>query len=399
MAAPAVRARALLARSASRRPGIGAMAAPAPAVGDAVAPAAAAKHEHAPPPPLTITLAPRVAPVRLVRRYKRFLADVLFPGATAVTTVHCPNTGPMTGLLPLSSGDEDCDGGPGAPPAPGARTFRAFVSTSASTTRKYAHTLEAVVPEGPGEDGRTIVGVHSAAANRVVAALAAAGALDDDDDDGGSGGEGGSGEGGSGGGGTSSGLGGVVVGAKAEVPYGSGGGKKGSSSPASRADFLFTLDGGGEVVAEVKSVTLAGGRVSGSGNGRVGLFPDTVSVRAARHAEELAAVAASPSSSRSAAAIFLIQRGDCSSFAPCHAADPAYGAALTAAAGAGVRLVALRAALSFVPDGENENSGSLVLTYGGRAAVDLEHGRAEAVAAAAAAENGGAGAAKKRARR
>ena len=78
---------------------------------------------------------------RLVRRYKRFLADVEMPDGEVIT-VHCPNTGAMTGLA-----------------EPGARVW---LSTSPVKTRKYAHTWELV--ETPGG----VACVHSASANRVV---------------------------------------------------------------------------------------------------------------------------------------------------------------------------------------------------------------------------------------
>ena len=60
---------------------------------------------------------------RLVKRYKRFLADVdLDTGETVTTT--CPNTGSMMGLL-----------------EPGSVVW---LSVSDSPTRKYKHTWELV---------------------------------------------------------------------------------------------------------------------------------------------------------------------------------------------------------------------------------------------------------------
>jgi len=78
---------------------------------------------------------------RLLRRYKRFLADIELPGGEVITA-HCPNTGAMTGCMPE-----------GAP---------VWLSTSSSKTRKYPHTWELVdTPQG-------MACIHSALANRVV---------------------------------------------------------------------------------------------------------------------------------------------------------------------------------------------------------------------------------------
>lgn len=78
----------------------------------------------------------------LLRRYKRFLADVELPDGTT-TTIHCANTGAMTGCS-----------------EPG---LEVWFSTSARPGRVYPHTLEVVcTPEG-------LVGVNTSRANALFA--------------------------------------------------------------------------------------------------------------------------------------------------------------------------------------------------------------------------------------
>ena len=86
---------------------------------------------------------------RLIRRYKRFLADVQLPGE--VITASCPNTGSMLGC---------CD--------PGSRVW---LSEHDSATRKYRHTWQIV------EVGGVMIGINTGLPNALVAEAIAGGAI------------------------------------------------------------------------------------------------------------------------------------------------------------------------------------------------------------------------------
>ena len=87
----------------------------------------------------------------LLRRYKRFLADIRLPSGEEIT-LHCPNTGSMKNCV---QPDSPC-----------------WFSTSDSKTRKYPHTLEIVtVPGGHW------AGINTGRANGLVAAALDAGLI------------------------------------------------------------------------------------------------------------------------------------------------------------------------------------------------------------------------------
>jgi sugar fermentation stimulation protein A len=93
-------------------------------------------------------------PATLVRRYKRFLADVVLPSGETVT-VHCANPGAMTGLN-----------------VPGARIW---LSKSVNANRKLPHSWELIEVDLGG--GVELVGINTAHPNRLAGEAIAAGLI------------------------------------------------------------------------------------------------------------------------------------------------------------------------------------------------------------------------------
>ncbi|WP_049723830.1 DNA/RNA nuclease SfsA [Gilvimarinus polysaccharolyticus] len=137
---------------------------------------------------------------QLLRRYKRFLADVELSDGSSLT-IHCPNTGSMRECL-----------APGSP---------CWFSHSDSKTRKYPNTWEvATTPTGD------LAGINTGRANALVREAIEAGVIAE--------------------------LDGYET-IKAEVKYG---------TENSRIDFLLT-GGGADCYVEVKNVTLMEGQGQG----------------------------------------------------------------------------------------------------------------------------------------
>jgi sugar fermentation stimulation protein A len=159
----------------------------------------------------------------LLRRYKRFLADVELADGSVVTAA-CPNTGSMLGC---------CE--------PGSRVW---LSESDSPTRKYRHTWEMVEVRPPGRGRAVMVGINTGLPNRLVAEAIGSGVIAE--------------------------LAGYET-IRREVAFG---------EERSRVDLLLESPGRAACYVEVKNVTAA---VTAG----VALFPDSVSARGTKHLREL----------------------------------------------------------------------------------------------------------------
>ena len=217
-------------------------------------------------------------PARLIRRYKRFLADVRLEeaggaGGGQEITVLCPNPGRMIGLdMPNS---------------------RIWLSLSDNPKRKYAHTWElSALPGG-------LVGINTNLPNAIAEEAIAAGRVPE--------------------------LAGYAS-LRREVRYGRN----------SRIDILLEDEGRPPCYVEIKNCHLM--REPGLAE-----FPDAVTARGLKHLEELGdAVEAGAR----AVMLYVVQREDCTRFAPAGDIDPAYAAGLERAKARGVEMLSYACKLS-----------------------------------------------------
>ena len=211
----------------------------------------------------------------LIKRYKRFLADVELKTGEIVTA-HCPNTGPMKGVL-VNGGE-------------------VRIRYTASPSRKLSWSWEqAKVKSQNGSE--CWVGVNTALSNKIVRLAIDQGFLKED-------------------------L-GEIGSIRQEVPYG--------KEKRSRIDLLLKPikeeKDQRSIYLEVKNTTWTSGLTA--------LFPDTVTERGQKHLRELIDVL---SHSR-AVLLPCITRTDVKYFAPGDSADPLYGELYRLALQSGVEII------------------------------------------------------------
>ena len=211
----------------------------------------------------------------LIKRYKRFLADIQIENGEIVTA-HCANTGPMKGLLNEGA--------------------KVRISFSSSTTRKLPWTWEQV--KVLGSDNKEVwVGINTLFANKLIRKVIEQNLLKDK-------------------------L-GEIAKIKSEVPYG--------KDKKSRIDFLLTPKSSNpdnrNIYVEVKNTTWT--------KNNVALFPDTETKRGQKHLIELKGLIPESKS----VLVPCITRKDIDYFAPGDESDPLYGVLFRESISAGMLLM------------------------------------------------------------
>ena len=197
----------------------------------------------------------------LIKRYKRFLADIKLKSGEIVTA-HCANTGPMKGLLTEEA--------------------KVRISVSSSPKRKLPFTLEqiSVLDRNNNE---VWVGINTLFANKLIKKVIEKDLLREK-------------------------IGEIEI-IKSEVPYG--------KDKKSRIDFFLTPKSSNpdnrNIYIEVKNTTWI--------TKDIALFPDTVTKRGQKHLIELKELIPRSKS----VLVPCITREDANFFAPGDEADPLYG--------------------------------------------------------------------------
>ena len=211
----------------------------------------------------------------LIKRYKRFLADIKIDGGDIVTA-HCANTGPMKGLLKEGA--------------------KVRISFSSSTKRKLSWTWEQVKVSG-SDNEEVWVGINTLFANKLIKKVIEQNLLKDKLGD--------------------------IAEIKSEVPYG--------KDKKSRIDFLLTPKSSNpdnrNIYIEVKNTTWT--------NNNVALFPDTETKRGQKHLIELKDLIPESKS----VLVPCITRKDVDYFAPGDEADPLYGKLFRESTNSGMLLI------------------------------------------------------------
>ncbi|WP_108446019.1 DNA/RNA nuclease SfsA [Halomonas denitrificans] len=228
---------------------------------------------------------PTLVPGTLLRRYKRFLADVRLDDGREVVA-HCPNTGSMRAVN-----------------VPGCRVW---LAASDNPARKLAWTWELIELPRP-EGGVAAASVHTGRANRIVEEALREERVEE--------------------------LAGYAE-LRREVRLASPG--EGASQregrERTRLDFCLEAPHRATAFVEVKQVTLR--EVDGHG-----YFPDAVSARGRRHLEALATLA---EREHRAVLLFCVAHEGIEDVAPAAHLDPAYAATLREVAARGVEVLARR---------------------------------------------------------